>query len=425
MVNEFIDCRLEELEIRLHFEYICIEGNKGWFVPDVENALYEINLDTFAYKFITRLPGTKENNSSRRLVGSIIKYNQQLILTPMGNDNILVYDLISLEFESFKLVAPRTLNNLFYNSDSKVFASVRFKDSIFMVGRFYPAIIQFNMKDKSIKYHTKWTEGVDGLIVDSKGYLCRQDICVRQGSLFIALGCTNAVLEFNINNQEHIIHRIGEKSDTFSGIVSSGENFFLIPRQNGAVIEWNKERGSVHYYQECPDGFEWSKLKFMQGFLWENDIWIIPAYANMILKINTVTKKMECVKKLEPRKYKQVFPFYNGFIYNNKLYLVSQDAKALHFEADGEYYFDFQFETLYEAEKKINDSSAVDFIRNYNLKYNKRLIIEESEEVSLVDFIKYVSHKDAFAEVIKKEGEIFNCGRTIHNNLSGDNERQV
>lgn len=111
----------------------------------------------------------------------------------------------------------------------------------------------------------------------------------------------NAVLEFNMATKVMRIQGIGKEGCRFSEMEYDGTCFWLTAWDGSCLVRWNPKTGDTKKFTEFPAGYHpaaggcvnpdvavWSRILELDGMLY-----VFPLSANMLLKIDPKTEKIE------------------------------------------------------------------------------------------------------------------------------------
>lgn len=258
------------------------EKNRAWFPSANFNGLIEIDLETIHTMFLAEFPIELKNNN--RVVSGITKCGDTLVIAALDQKCLFCYDLSNHSMSKIDYDLPSSLTK--YDGTHAYFrAAHSFKDKVYFFGHKYPIILMLDMSNKKVS-----------TIIVSLSEMERQS--QNNGEAFFTPGlqrgknyyapclCINAVVELDLENGNTSIIEIPNSGNGFSGIAFDGENFWFSPQKNGPIVSWNKETEDIKEYRDYPGSKECSRASF-RSILYKNGfVWLVPAFAPKVLKIN-------------------------------------------------------------------------------------------------------------------------------------------
>jgi CDP-glycerol glycerophosphotransferase (TagB/SpsB family) len=427
--NIGIDSELLKEERRsLWFEDMVIEGDTMWFPENNFNGLFKMDMITKKIELLCEF--SNDNINELRKYGSVSKYRDKMIFAPMGAKDIAIYNTSNKELTKCKLKEPKISKKISYNESLKFFATVNYKNWIFIIGCSYPAIIKVNMDTDEVEYYTDWVKKVEKYISNENDVIFRNDVYVRGNSIFIP-GCNaNIVMEFNMDSGNAKIHEVGDKECCYSSICFDGKDFWLSPRRSGDIVKWNEKTGEIKKYNNYPEGFMSGYNSFSKIIYNKSEIILFPAEANMTLKVDIETGKMMPISMLDEI-YEQHRYSCNNWAF--KYYLVdSSDENMYIFPSKNNKFISWNRETMEITEypmilnKEYEIQNTLKYKELYDMQSEKNykpcdVNYYEGCNISIPEYLNFLGNKENFKNVkqIMIYKELFNnsngtCGQEIH-----------
>jgi len=254
-----------------------IEDGKAWFVHSHYNALCEMDLQTGSVAIIGRIPNEPDNVP--KLYHDVIKVDNKLYFSPSLAREILEYDL---QTGSFRKIPFKNL----MNDKTNFSRMVRYKNNLYFLPTNHSSLMRYNLKTRSLKYYNIFHEVIKR---EPKGKEPMEKFIgamMIEGNLLLMASCqTNAVIEFNMDTEEKIVHRVGSDHNTFYRMDYDGKDYWFIPHESRSIVRWNRLTGKTIEYDQFPEGFEGDKNAFLQIIHCDDYMLVFPKTANMILKI--------------------------------------------------------------------------------------------------------------------------------------------
>jgi len=203
-----------------------------YFICRDYNLLCKMNIDSGNITIIDSIPD--ENAMAYRLGSKIIYWKDELFFSPMSAVKIWRYNLITHEWKGYK---RKKINN--WTEKGDMFQAVLYKDKIYFIGAFYPAIIVLDLIADSLKYIEAPYLDYKSICKEKKDSCFRTDYVQIDNLIYIASCVKNVVLRFNLDTYEHEYITVGKDNYMYSGIDWDGTDFYLSPRKHGPIVIWN------------------------------------------------------------------------------------------------------------------------------------------------------------------------------------------
>lgn len=325
------------------------DGEYLWFTSLEYNALFKMSKRTFCVDYVGSFPD--EETYGNRLYTSINECNGKLYFTPCTAHEIGIYDMRNECFEKRSIGISRDDNDLQNIKYAKKFVSgYMYNNALILIPCCYDRIVIYDIITGRVsfnadlfeyfykKYHDCTTSP------DAQFYLCWFAGKLNESEIVFNLHCNKNILVFyNLKTGVFREQAIGGKGGSFSLVECDGGRVFLYEVSTDTLVRWEVESGE---YSEChiadqvsefrPCGFDYS---FLNMAVLGDFIYLIPANANVAVKVNTNTLDASVSESLSgectiPDK---------GVVYLNlkkvlehKLYLLGNRSKELVvYEKDG------------------------------------------------------------------------------------------
>ena len=256
------------------FDVVLDENNKLWFNPPVINAICSVdwNKETFCIEHIF---------SNKRFISDEIwsyaliqKKEELLFLSPYLSTDIYVYDF-ARQKESLIRLDKRILNN-----SIKIYGCIRKNDNLIFFGR-CPAIIEYNIKNKKIKYHmlnTNYQNTFQSAFIGYSPYVELND------DLWIVLANSNILMRLDCTRYDISSYKVGDIEDEYHCIATDGRYFYMTTRYS-YIIKWDRDNNlTVKYHFEIEESTEPYNIYFSGIIFTGNKIVIFPSFHNSCAK---------------------------------------------------------------------------------------------------------------------------------------------
>lgn len=287
---EINEDQTEEERYSIGFEDFAFDGEFLWFADINRNGLYRMDIQTKETEFIAKFPG--EADEEKRLYISCTLQEDNIVFAPFNANNVAIYNIKTKTFSSMM-----TNNQLQKSVQAEKYAGViAYKNNIFMLPCFSPSIACFSLNDFSFHLETGWiNEEWKKLKVNSDDIFYRRYLVIENRYLLIPLYNTNAVLEFDMETGMANLNAVGREGNSYSGICYDGSNYWLSPRHYGSVIRWDRINNTYIEYDDFPIEYKKCNFSFNDIVYCSGYVWMVPLNANIVIKINPRTGKMETV----------------------------------------------------------------------------------------------------------------------------------
>ncbi len=250
---------------------ICVKSETIWFIQHNSNKLIGINRETSAVEKIINI--SCEPPFCNRLYYWIIDIGSGFLLLFGDSGNIYEYEI---ERDIIKIHKPQKGNFVFSGE----------------------AVIEKNSKLLLFPYGGSDIQEYDyKLNTFDKKRFCENKIKIAKcfemvGSNVYMVGKeSNTLYQYNLTKGGTAIVHIGEKDNKYWGVRRAG-SYYVLPHIDKEVVTlWNEETGEVIELTEFPEKYTCMKgWAYFDMFERAGKLYVFPAYANMILKIDIETR---------------------------------------------------------------------------------------------------------------------------------------
>ncbi|MDR2600491.1 MAG: hypothetical protein LBC73_09485 [Oscillospiraceae bacterium] len=256
-----------------------------FFTSLTVNSLFKLNKSTFEVEHIARFPGNELD--SWRLYGNAAENNGKLYFPPFNSslNNIIIFDMNNNTYESIT-IDDRFMNNV---KKAKFYFSISVGMNVYFIGYSLSVILKFNVVTNEL---ISISTAHDALV---KREYCFLSGLIKDNHMYLTTINTNALIMLDLENFSTSVHHIGNGG--FRAICYSNKNFWLTPFNAGPIIRWNPNDLTTIEYNDYPEGFVAGDIPFVNSFMYNEYLWLLPFNANMEIKLDTTTG--EITKALE------------------------------------------------------------------------------------------------------------------------------
>jgi hypothetical protein len=294
------------------FTHAADDGKYLWWSALSGNALMRMDKQTKVATYVGMFPN--ERYCGWSLYAGVLQCEGKLIFAPSAANAIAVYDMETGAWEkiAFELSVRETGQKL-------KFAEVKqYKQYLFFIPFFYPAIIRYDLDTGKLEYLNKWIKQLEPYIFDKAEVWFVH--CIQEGSQLLLPACNaNAIVIFDMETCKSVIQTVESVQHGFEWICGDVEQYWLIPRKHTGIVQWDRKDNTFTRLNEFPQGYDGGIYSFTSPIYANRSIWLLPYQANQIIQINAEDGKMTSVDgfPIEAR------PFYYTQMIDGKLVTVS------------------------------------------------------------------------------------------------------
>lgn len=336
------------------------------------NAVFKVNLNTENCSYIGMFPDEKING--KRLYTKALYINGKVYFVPASAKRIAVLDVYSEEMDMLDIEEVDVKKYPFYKSNAKFNGGIVYQNWIYMIACTYPGIIRIDSETNQIVYFHDW--------VGDGRFVFRKSPVIDQHEFYIPSVINNKVLKFDMDTNIGKLYSVGVHNTGCWSMCKYGEEFWIAPKNPGAVICWNPNTDKINEYKNYPEGFQDNGFAFTKIYVSQNELYLIPAYANMGIKISP---KDGCMSN------SGIFEQKENLIV--KFMIETENAYYLKIlDGEDEKYFYLNMETNQIRTYLFKFSEGLE---NYKYEYYKKIagntnILKEKKSFQLNDFLQAV-----------------------------------
>ncbi|MDR2572654.1 MAG: CDP-glycerol glycerophosphotransferase family protein [Oscillospiraceae bacterium] len=277
---------------RNDFRLCFVIENEMWFLPYFENEIKIYNFESNSYSSLVL--ELKDEYKTRNLVNfrTFLVHDNTLFLFPLGYRAIVSYDLTTY----------KTTHCLYI---SEIFPEIQ------------------NEK-----------ESISNSVFLGYEYL-------NSSRILLPTAFSNKILEFSLSDNSYVLHKIGDNDVNYGRIFKYKEEFWIYSKNRAIIYRWNYYENKVSKYTDFPKGFKVNNTKKGIFFNYcaikhENYLYLFPAFANMVCRVNMDDGKIEEVTvfdKYIQRDEKQINVQYFATVSidNSIIYLYKKNDSILRY----------------------------------------------------------------------------------------------
>jgi hypothetical protein len=260
-------------------------GNTVWGILHDLSALFSVDLSTFVFRCHGKIPETNLFAVTAHTKIGVI--NNFVYIIPYNGKNIVRYNI---KDETFAVTYrfPAQFNRI--AADAKVCG----EDIILRTASNLP-LMKYNTKTNGITEYA----GLSSAMNPNPGGVRFRDLAVDGNIAVLTSAVENTVAELNLETGAYKLHKIGNPKDYYVRVCFDGSDYWLVSALGG-IVKWNRETGDTKIFTDFPKGFvPGVRFNFYSILRFNQHIFVFPYEANMILKIDVDTDKIECFAEVD------------------------------------------------------------------------------------------------------------------------------
>lgn len=305
--------------------------NNLWFVGLNDNRIYRMDIKTFQATVECRIPWEKLSEKKNQYT-TIVKYKSKIFLIPRQASKIAIYDM---ECKKIKYINY---------TDKKCGSGALFIDGIlkdhmlYLIPSSYDRVVCVDTEtDKIVKRSSSLNEMLN-LSEDKRAYAFGGVALEGKYILFTVI-YDNKIVKYDTELNIFEILEAKDLSDGGSGILSSSHNVWIIHKAKKKILCYNKAIKKTNVINLFPERFINREWNFHQGFIYDNDLILLPREANMCLRVNAQKGIAEQFrlpdgKKEEENYWQKYMPYPSCFQVENTLMIADYKGYIFIYDPD-------------------------------------------------------------------------------------------
>ena len=284
ILNNYINSAPEEDDwrgavIRPPSNYV----NHEWMVTQ-GNKLYHASDNNYQYKYCCDLSDYANGN----YYSVVISINGKNFVCPSNAQDILEVSEEGIE-RKIKLQRLIEQKGAFYG----VIGCGKY---LCLIPDNYPAIVRYDTEKDEVAYFSEYK---DIFVRMENGERRVGGYCVQNGNLYIASPFDNQIVVFHVKTGTIQVRSLNVNSICgWVGIVSDGEELWLLPYSGSTITRWNPESGEMQEYDggienlKCKHpvlGYECVDIPFGYPTFYREYVFFPPSWGNKYIRLNKIT----------------------------------------------------------------------------------------------------------------------------------------
>jgi len=275
---------------KIVFYNLSIDVNLAYFMEAIRATIYSIDLCTGKIKTIKQLPQEFVKNLCG--YGLVCKIKSKFILLPLEENKILEYD-----YDKQSVQKVFEVHNLYNSFKCGFLQCVSYKQYRFFIGVCCSEIIKYDVDKCEYTALNDWFFLVKQYIHDPKNGQSQDliaNFCVKDNLLFLPFAQANLVIEINMDTNKTCLHVVGKKGNCYQDMTFDGKDFWLLQRQQAALIRWNANSDTYKEYGEYLKQTDQTIQMLPYFFIRcaKENIILYPGFSKECIIINIKTQKV-------------------------------------------------------------------------------------------------------------------------------------
>ncbi|MDE5697320.1 MAG: hypothetical protein K2I96_07925 [Lachnospiraceae bacterium] len=285
--------KLEEAISRTGCYDMVEENGIIWFWWFNANGLCQFDSATKSVDIIAQYENAP--NEKRDLYRAIKKIGNKLVLAPRAAKEIAIYDMELKEMRYLGLADVQDCRKEKYDENYKFVVSLRHRNTVYLLGYRYPAIVKIDLETSKVTYLTAWVDEIESRMKnesDMRGYLIHA--IASDEEAWIACGNTNALLRLDFKTDEISVIDIPCRMDGFGGIAWANENFWLVGRgkESNIIVRWNARSAETKEIEIFSPAECKKSAPFHPPIVLRNKIMLFPISGKHVYEIDTIAERV-------------------------------------------------------------------------------------------------------------------------------------
>lgn len=244
ILNDFITEEMTtEQRRRFPIQDIYEKDGKIWAVSRWFNGIFTMYHDLEQVELMAKIP-----DQQKWQMGSyhMVENAERLYFSSYMMTNLYYLD----EQDKLRSVLSDNLN-----MSLLCYKAYAYKNFIFYLPSQNGCIIAYDSKTGDMQFYEDAIKALKATVIDNWGNVDEETWeCAAIGEkLYITANYSNKLLCFDMETMQYEILAGPEQQDTYTGIVSDGENLYLAGGFSGAVYKWNPKIQELMYRTDLPD----------------------------------------------------------------------------------------------------------------------------------------------------------------------------
>ncbi len=363
-----------------------------WFAESQFNGFYRVDKKTKQPEFLFHFP--EEELDQPRLYGKPEKVGDWLVFSPISAKNIFLYHMVTKEQKLIPFKEVKGEKKVKYLHQSKFSSPFIHGDMVYLFPITYPAILKLDVSTLKLEYLTDWILPLEQVLDKERKPQLNTYFAGRvrkENEVILTCGCSNKVFFFDINTNKGIWKVIESTVEAFHGIQFDETHYWLTPRLGSTLTKWNPDTDEITTIS-LADSWKDGPPMVIAPYLYQDKLYLMAGWDSHAYVVDLETDAVQQLDLLESVFTKE--RVYQLIILPN-MFSIRFEDHLLHFVSGR----DFQWYTV-DLDKEELSSFPVeaDEVGNYILSNNMKIMNQENQQRSLVNYANYVKLRTTMIE---------------------------
>ena len=293
-------------------------------IQHTSRRIYSLNFETNTESLFKDL--SFEDDGVFKLFQTAVRVENKVYILPFNSDNLVVLENDDVRIVDFSKLLTNCNNGKFMNA-------IKLEHYLVLIPYSSDLIVWYDLEKEEM------AKTVNIKDLKKEGDLFYSAV-ITNNTLYLPSMMSDTIIGYNITSDNLFSFSTGLVNDGFTYIAEESDKLYLLAKSKPSLIEYNLLSKNVSEKLEFPDGLKsYGKTYFDPKctFLVDQYLYCIPGTANMAVRINIETGKIEEISCLEEflknnSLDKGRFVFDGGVRDENKLYLQYQNNVFVEFD---------------------------------------------------------------------------------------------
>ncbi len=231
---------------------------------------------------------------SHREYATVCQMGDSIVLIPAKSDSVAFYDFKKDTLSYTRIAQPKIKTREIYNQEKKFWGGFSSRDSLYLLGASYPAIMKINADGVQTSYLDDWVEELQDLIPENDtSFYFAHSYLMDGENVYIPGRASGAMFGLNLLTDQVTVYAINSSVKMLHGIINSGEKKWVLASMNDreSLLSWSPENGLMDEIiiekNQSEDLYWWSPVES------DEYIYLFQMNGNAVYRVNVQEKMIE------------------------------------------------------------------------------------------------------------------------------------